>query len=95
VKIMNCTGCGSKELIEEDGLVVCAFCMTKYVPDQSTAPSAATSIHVGADVHALIMKARHDPPNAGRYYKLVLDLDPTNAEARAYLYPVRKKKKWF
>ena len=94
MKIINCTGCGSKELIEEDGLVVCAFCMTKYVPDQSTTPSAATSIGVGADVNDLIMKARHDPPNAARYYKLVLDLDPTNAEARAYFNPP-KKKKWF
>jgi len=41
------------------------------------------------------MKCRTDPANARRYAKLVLDLDPTNAQARAYLYPVKKKKKWF
>jgi len=95
MKIVNCNGCGSKELVEEAGYVVCVYCQSRYVPNREDTPGKATVIGVGSDVQELLMKCRTDPANARRYAKLVLDLDPTNAQARAYLYPVKKKKKWF
>lgn len=96
MKIVNCTGCGSKELNEEDGLIVCAFCFTKYVPDPQDSPGHLTTIGVGSDIQRLLQMCRTDPANAARYAHLVLDMDPTNAEARAYLYPPsKKKKKWY
>lgn len=95
MKIMNCTGCGSKELEEREGLMVCLFCQTKYVPDASTSTVSATVIGLGSDIEQLLQKCRSDPANARRYAQLVLDIDPTNAEARAYLFPAKQKKKWF
>jgi large subunit ribosomal protein L7/L12 len=32
MKLMNCTTCGSKELVEEDGVVVCTYCQSRYQP---------------------------------------------------------------
>lgn len=33
MKIVECTSCGSKELIENNGIVVCVYCQTRYLPD--------------------------------------------------------------
>lgn len=96
MKIVHCKGCGSKELNEEDGLIVCAFCFTKYVPEAQDNPGHSTTIGVGTDIQRLLHMCRTEPANAVRYAHLVLDLDPTNPEARAYLYPpTKQKKKWF
>lgn len=94
MKIVNCTGCGSKELIEEDSVIVCVYCQTKYFPDPSHTVRSSTVIGVSSDIGALLQKCREDPANAQRYASLVLDLDPTNAEARMY-FQQPKKRKWF
>lgn len=94
MKVVECKACGSRELAEEGGIVVCTFCQSRYVPDADHATAATTVLGVASDIQALLEKCRQDPANSRRYASLVLDMDPSNAEARAYLAPPRKKKWW-
>ena len=32
MKLVDCTSCGSKELVEEEGFIVCVYCQSRYVP---------------------------------------------------------------
>ncbi len=34
MKLVECTACGSKELIEEDLAVVCVYCQSRYIREQ-------------------------------------------------------------
>lgn len=94
MKVIDCKACGSKELVEESGVVVCVYCQTRYVPGPQDAPQVDSEISVGSDVQALLQRCRDDPANSRRYASLVLDIDPTNAEARQFLMPAKKKKWW-
>jgi len=93
VKLLMCTACGSKELIEQGGVVTCVYCRINYLPEFDDAPVAVSVIGVGSDVQALLAKCRTDPINRMRYAGLVLDLDPTNQEAKGYLEAKGKRKK--
>lgn len=95
MKIVSCTACGSKELVEENRVVICLYCLTKYLPEPDEVPATASVIGVGSDIQALLQKCREDPINRRRYASLVLDLDPTNTEAKTYLNERSKRKKWF
>jgi len=95
MKIVECAACGSKELVEDSGVVVCVYCQTKYLPERDDAPTRATVITVGSDIDALLQKCRDDPANIRQYVSLILDIDPTNVEAQKYLNLMRKKKKWW
>ena len=78
MKLVQCSRCGSKELHEEGGLIVCDYCQSQFVPQaDETRP---------ADTVNLLEKCRTDPANRRRYASLILDLDPTNTEAVNYLY---------
>lgn len=85
MKLVDCSRCGSKELIEEDGYVICAYCQSRFVPSSEDVPAVASVVGVASDIDNLLAKCRSDPQNRRRYASLVLDLDPTNAEARQYL----------
>ena len=85
MKLVECTRCGSKELYEENGLVKCAYCQSQFVPQPDDARAKSTVIGVHSDIRNLLEKCRTDPANSRRYASLVLDLDPTNPEALAYL----------
>ena len=91
MKLIDCRRCGSKELVEQDGFLVCEYCQSRFVPEAVEAPVAKTTIGVRADVEALLEKCRKSPRNAPRYASLVLELDPTNAEALQYLRPRGKR----
>jgi len=92
MELVECKACGSRELADEDGTVVCRYCQTRYLPGPKDVPAAATVIGVGSDIQTLLQKCRDDPANSRRYASLVLDLDPGNAIAREILNPIRKKK---
>ena len=48
-------------------------------------PPPRSVIDVESDIQALLQKCRDDPLNRTRYASLILDIDPTNREARSYL----------
>lgn len=86
MKIVECVRCGSKEMFEDGGYVVCAYCQSRFSPQPGdrTLPSP-TLIGVQADVQALLQKCLDDPSNRRRYANLILDIDPTNPDAARYL----------
>jgi hypothetical protein len=85
MKLVKCTKCGSNELLEEKGYVVCAYCRIRYIPDVGDTPTADTVISVYDDIQKLLEKCRSEPENRRRFVRLILDLDPTNTEALQYL----------
>ena len=85
MRSLVCAGCGSKELNEEQGLVVCVYCGSRFAPDPQDASRRETVVALADDIEALLRKCRADPANRRRLANLVLDLDPSNQEARHYL----------
>ncbi len=85
MKLLDCMRCGSKEFVEEDGFIVCAYCKSKYVPQADDIPPKETVIGMASDIQALLQKCREDPTNRRRFANLILDIDPTNQEAKQYL----------
>lgn len=82
---MQCTRCGSKELIEEQSLIVCAYCQSTFVPQAEDQPPTVTSINLGTDIEGLLAKCHSDPANSRRYASLILDIDPGNQEALGFM----------
>jgi hypothetical protein len=85
MKLVECTGCGSKELFVESGYVVCAYCRSRFSPQPDDLPPKMTVIGVDLDIQLLLQKCEDDPANRHRYASLILDIDPTNHEAGKYL----------
>ncbi len=61
MKLIECTRCGSKELSEKDGLIICAYCQSKYVPQPDDAPARETVVGIASDIEVLLQKCRADP----------------------------------
>jgi DNA-directed RNA polymerase subunit RPC12/RpoP len=85
MKIIECTNCGSSELTEVDGYVICDYCQSRFVQSYEDIPAKKTVIGVQSDVAMLLQKCETDPANRFRYASLVLDIDPTNQQAMRYL----------
>lgn len=85
MNLVECTKCGSNELFDEGGYVICAYCRLKFVPSPGDRPNTGGTISVYDDIRALLEKCKSEPSNRRRYANLILDLDPTNAEAIQYL----------
>jgi hypothetical protein len=85
VKIIRCTKCGGNELIDETKHVICAYCRAIFVRDEGLANKKKSTISVSSDVANLLKRCREEPDNRKRLAGLVLDIDPTNEEARRYL----------
>ena len=85
MKVVKCTQCGSQELSEEGGYVACNYCQSRFTLTDGERPIKESTISVGSDIEALLQKCRDEPWNSRRYAKLVLDMDPTNHEAMAYI----------
>lgn len=85
MKLVDCERCGSRELIEDGDHLVCIYCQSKYLPAPAEPPMISSIVGVGSDIDALLQKCRNEPENRRRYASLVLDLDPSNEEAQAYL----------
>ena len=77
-----CTQCGSNELIDKGGYLVCAYCGTQF---QKEVTKKATTISINADIDRLLQKCKKEPKKASHYASLILDIDPANQEARHYL----------
>ena len=85
MKLVECKSCGSKEFTEENRLVVCSYCRSKFVPQVDDLPLMTAVIGMDSDIEILLQKCRDDPANARKYANLILDIDPTNREATAFL----------
>jgi DNA-directed RNA polymerase subunit RPC12/RpoP len=85
MKLVECTPCGSKELFEENGYIVCEYCRSRFAPQAGDAPPRETVIGVQSDIQVLLRKCKDDPANRHRYASLILDIDPTNYKATDYL----------
>ena len=85
MKSAECLHCGSKELLEDEGYVVCVYCRSRFKPEVDDHPRKGTLINVQSDIQALLKKCIEDPVNRRRYANLILDIDPSNLEALKYL----------
>ncbi len=85
MKLVRCTRCGSRELLEDGGYVVCAYCRSRFVPQVDDVLQKETVIGVHSDILVLLQKCQDDPVNRRLYAGLILDMDPTNPVARDYL----------
>lgn len=83
--LVDCEACGSKKLIKKDGFHVCAYCHTQYFPKVNNATSSETVIGIASDIQVLLQKCIEDPSNRRRFANLILDIDPTNREAKRFL----------
>jgi hypothetical protein len=70
--------------MEEGGFVVCTYCQSRFERRISASPPRESVIGVADDVESLLRRCRDDPANSRRLASLVLDIDPTNQEARQY-----------
>lgn len=84
MKLVECGHCGGKKLVPEHGLLVCAYCRARFVPQAEDSPPKETVIGIASDIQTLLQRCKDEPHNSQRYASLILDLDPTNQEAQLY-----------
>lgn len=85
MEAIKCGSCGASEWIEKDGLRKCAYCGTVYHLDENEKGSKQSNIALNDDVQRLLEKCKNEPRNAKKYANLILDIDPSNSEAKKYL----------
>ena len=79
---LECSRCGSMEIIESDGYFECAYCRSRYEPKSVSGPKPDTSIQIFEDIQLLLKKCEVDPENRDRYVKLILNIDPSNKDVQ-------------
>lgn len=81
-----CKNCGGNQFREQNGYRTCIYCDTKYAIEFGERKDGIIrGISLGDDIEMLLRKCRNDPKNAARYANRILDIDPSNTEALAYL----------
>ena len=95
-----CRNCGSKTLIQKDGIMVCPYCDSRFVITKEdrykdlisnghyavlSHSNVDSSIALDDDISKLLLKCKTDPQNAKKYANLILDIDPDNLDALCYL----------
>lgn len=85
MRMMKCANCGANQLREVQGFMVCEYCDSRFAIEASDAPRQAMGMSINADVERLLRKCRTDRKNARKYANLILDIDPSNTEAKKYL----------
>jgi hypothetical protein len=77
--------CGGGDFFEQDGDRICRYCRSKYAIQSNEIQLQDSNIAIDHDIKMLLQKCRDDSANARKYANLVLDIDPSNAEAKKYL----------
>lgn len=80
-----CANCGADVFIYKDGFKVCKFCNSRYALDEAEKPQKKAVVSLQSDIEILLEKCKADPARAKKYAGLILDIDPTNKEAKKYL----------
>ncbi|MDT2434268.1 hypothetical protein P7D98_19575 [Enterococcus avium] len=81
-----CNNCGSNKLNQVEGYWVCEYCHSKFIINTQHIVKTQTKISLNEDIERLFELIIKDPSNTIRYANLILDIDPTNAEASKYLH---------
>lgn len=84
MKLLNCQKCGARDMFEQNGYRICCYCRSKYDLHAEDIIAHSSKISLGEDIKMLLQKCRDDPANARRYANLILDIDPSNNEAKKY-----------
>lgn len=85
MKQIVCPNCGANDFVIKDGYKICRYCDTKFISESAEKPKKRTSINLEDDIQELLDKCKREPFRAKRYANLILDIDPTNKEAKKYL----------
>lgn len=83
--VNNCPNCGSSEFTIAGGYRICKYCDSKFLIEKEDSNDNNQGISLQEDVKKLLKKCIEEPWNAKRYANLILDIDPTNQEAKQYL----------
>lgn len=79
-----CPNCGADEYIYKDGFKVCRYCNSRYSLGEESPARKSAEVALSDDITRLLEKCKTDPKNAKKYAGLILDIDPTNREAKKY-----------
>ena len=85
MKSIICEKCGGNDLQSEGGYLICKYCGTKYVIDDSNRAQRQAMVDLNSDIKRLLLKCKQEPKKARKYANLILDIDPDNDEALKYL----------
>lgn len=84
MKDSSCPNCGAISFIYKDGAKFCKYCNSRYETEEESVRKSV-EISLLSDIDILLEKCKADPLNAKKYAGLILDIDPTNSEAKRYL----------
>lgn len=80
-----CPNCGAGDFVYKDGIKICKYCNSRYELTEEEKPKKTTHVSLLSDIDILLEKCKTDPARAKKYAGLILDIDPTNREAKKYL----------
>ncbi len=79
-----CKNCGSTDFMVKGTQFVCKYCRSPFVPDFVN-PNGTQGVGISEDIQRLLQKCYEDPRNAKKYANRILDIDPTNIDAKRFL----------
>ncbi len=85
MRTVVCESCGSNDLYEENGYMVCRYCGTKFLITKDDKPARKSDISLNEDVANLLEKIKQNPERAKKYAERILEIDPNNTEAKRIL----------
>lgn len=85
MKEFACRSCGSNDLYEENGYFVCRYCGAKYLKNDDDKPVKESVIDLNSDVEKLLRRCREEPDRAKKCAERILEIDPSNEEAKKIL----------
>lgn len=80
-----CSNCGADIFIYKDGVKICKYCNSRFELTEEDKPKKTAEVTLQTDIDILLEKCKADPARAKKYAGLILDIDPTNREAKKYL----------
>lgn len=80
-----CKNCGADSFIYKNGVKICKYCNSRYELSEAEKPKTSATVSLQSDIEILLQKCKKDPTHAKKYAGLILDIDPTNREAKKYL----------
>lgn len=80
-----CPNCGADIFIYKDGVKMCKFCNSRFSLEGEGQTQKNSEVSLRDDIARLLEKCKTDPLRARKYAGLILDIDPTNREAKKYL----------
>ncbi len=89
---IECTRCGSTEIIETDGYLKCVYCQSRFEQSSVSKTQLNTTIQIFDDIQSLLKKCDDDPKNRDRYINMILNIDPSNKDVQKILAESSKQR---